>query len=104
MEATKEEHAIVSRIAEESEILHNLVPGTIMGPGRSDRAVKARWLVMATLDARGWSQSQIGRVLGKHHTTVLNALRQWKKSKDNNFAVLARFNALSMRDTSRRGA
>jgi len=53
------------------------VPVTaILGRGRQPQVVAARREVCHLLRARGWSQTRIGRALGRDHTTVLRFLRQ----------------------------
>jgi chromosomal replication initiation ATPase DnaA len=48
----------------------------ILGAQQSRRVVYARWTVVIALHRRGWSASNIGRLLNRDHTTILYALRE----------------------------
>lgn len=54
----------------------DLGAGILLGPSRSDRAVMARRAAIVVLRGEGLSLPAIGRIIGRHHTTVLNALRR----------------------------
>jgi len=45
---------------------------------RDLQAVRARQEVCGTLHDAGWSLNRIGRLLERHHTTILHAVRQWE--------------------------
>ena len=67
--------------------------GRITGKQRAQEVVNARWLAMHMLYQRGYSLSEIGRLLGKDHTTVLHARDSWNTfycdPKNADFAKLA---------------
>ena len=49
----------------------------LTGPCRTKISARARFAVMRVAGSEwGWSQSQIGRVLNRDHTTVLSGLRR----------------------------
>lgn len=47
----------------------------LVGPRRYRRLATLRWVVMRIARAEGRTLNQIGRVLGRDHTTVLHGLR-----------------------------
>ena len=49
----------------------------IVGRQKSQDVVNARWLVMHMLYQRGYSLSEIGRLLNRDHTTVMHARDAW---------------------------
>lgn len=58
---------------------HNVTgyPAPVLrGPYRLPEICRARFAVMAAMRKRGLSLEQIGRVLHRHHTTVLTGLRR----------------------------
>lgn len=46
----------------------------IMSSLRKPRVVQARWAVMGLLRQRGYSHSEIGRLLDRDHTTVMHGV------------------------------
>jgi hypothetical protein len=48
-------------------------PEAILSENRTSRAVECRALVATTLKARGWSYPQIGRLLHRDHSSIINA-------------------------------
>lgn len=62
--------------ATESAYWHNVTVREIMGRGRSHSVVAARKAVMRQLRADGFSTSQIGRWMGRDHSTVVHATRR----------------------------
>lgn len=54
--------------------LMGLSEADILGRSRDPRLVRCRWAVALALRWRGESLPAIGRVLNKHHTTVLNGI------------------------------
>jgi chromosomal replication initiation ATPase DnaA len=64
--------AIIVRVAE----AHGVTLGDVLGYSRRAYIVAARRAAMHALrDECGYSLCQIGRLLGRHHTTVMHALR-----------------------------
>lgn len=53
---------------------HGVTADAVLGRDRKRRVAHARFEVMRRLRADGWSLTQIGRALGRHHTTVLHGL------------------------------
>jgi chromosomal replication initiation ATPase DnaA len=53
---------------------HGVAPDEVMGSSRRATVSRARQAVMADLRARGWSSVKIGRLLHRHHTTVLHGI------------------------------
>ncbi len=45
-------------------------------PARHRDIVAARWTLIAVLYEAGYGLSDIGRILDRHHTTILSALRR----------------------------
>lgn len=48
----------------------------LIGVGQSKRERAARNLLYGTLSHAGWSTGEIGRMLQRHHTTVLSSLER----------------------------
>lgn len=67
--------AAVMRACEEYDVAY----GEVMGRSRSQRVVMARHQAMTELYFAGWSLSELGRVFGRDHTTVLSAVRKAKR-------------------------
>jgi hypothetical protein len=65
--------ALIDRVANAFEISH----GELIGSGRSRKFIAARAVVARVLRNRGWSTSQIGKVLRRDHTTILHLLDRW---------------------------
>lgn len=55
---------------------HGVSEGAVMSGSMVRDVVAARHEVMVELVAKGWSLNATGRFLGKHHTSVLNAVRK----------------------------
>lgn len=51
----------------------------IVGPSKARHIHVARKAVMARLAGMGWSCSQIGRRLNRHHTTIMYGIGQVRK-------------------------
>ena len=64
--------AIIDEVAQK----HCVDVSLIMCDCRYPEVVRARWEIMQRLHVGGLSHSQIGRILGKNHTTVMYGLRQ----------------------------
>ena len=58
---------------------HNITESRLIRPGRAMRYVRARWEAMALLRRAGLSLPKIGRLLGRHHTSVLTGLRRYSE-------------------------
>ena len=56
--------------------LFGLVPADILGKSQGRRCVLPRHIVAHALRERGWSLPQIGRMMNRHHTSVLYMLRK----------------------------
>ena len=54
-------------------------PADLLGASHEPQFVAGRRLIAYRLRTAGWSLSRIGRVLGRHHTTVLNLLRAGRR-------------------------
>jgi len=48
----------------------------LRGPCREQRLAQVRWIAAAALRDRNLSLPRIGRVLNRHHTTILHGLRE----------------------------
>lgn len=55
---------------------HGLSKSDITGPSRRPDICAARWEAMRRLRAKSLSLPSIGRLLNRHHTTVLDGLRR----------------------------
>ncbi len=53
--------------------------GTIISYDKRPHVVQARWEVYKALHDIGMSASQIGRIVGRDHTTVLHGLKRLAK-------------------------
>lgn len=62
---------IIARVA----ALHDLPVDDITGPNRSHKATTARRQAMQELRDRGLSFPRIGKLLNRHHATVLRILQ-----------------------------
>jgi hypothetical protein len=65
--------ALIDRVANAFEISH----GELIGSGRSRKFIAARAVVARVLRHRGWSTSQIGKVLRRDHSTIIHLLDRW---------------------------
>jgi hypothetical protein len=70
-------------------LLTGVADYTLRGKGRSRTVVEARQALMFALWDGGMSYSAIGRLLGKHHTTIMHGVKQ---------AVILRENHSAFRD------
>lgn len=55
---------------------HHLTRADLTGPSRRRYICEARWKAMQRLRERGLSTPAIGRLLNRHHTTVVDGLRR----------------------------
>lgn len=55
---------------------HSVSKEDLRSHSRKPHLVRARWDAMKLLRARGLSLPAIGRLLNRHHTTVLDGLRR----------------------------
>lgn len=58
-------------IVQEAAELYHVRPEEILGRGRSKSIARARHSVFLSLRVRGLSYPEIGRLMGRDHTTVL---------------------------------
>jgi len=63
---------IIAEVAEECGIS----PATILGRDKTAPIARARQIVMFEARKAGFSLTQIGRVLGRDHTTILAGIRR----------------------------
>jgi len=68
--------ARVQQYAATAGAIHGLTAEQVLGRSRDQVASAARQTVMRRLRADGFSLAQIGRMVGRHHTTVLHATRK----------------------------
>lgn len=66
----------IKRYAEEAAATHNVEPQDVMSATRAVAPVKARWAMWKRLSDEGFSIASIARAVGRHHTTVMYALRK----------------------------
>ncbi len=69
----------------------------ILSPFREKPVVYARWSIMLTLRRRGWSTPQIGKFLGRDHSTIVDGLRRARQRYDEHEGFRAVVDALAMR-------
>ncbi|WP_311271059.1 helix-turn-helix domain-containing protein [Sphingobium sp. WCS2017Hpa-17] len=61
----------------------------LRGPARDRPICMVRWAIMAALRARGLSLATIGRLLNRHHTSVISGLERIERlRRDPSFASL----------------
>lgn len=61
----------------------------LRGPARDRPICMVRWAIMAILRARGLSLATIGRLLNRHHTSILSGLeRADRLRRDPSFSSL----------------
>lgn len=67
-----------------------VTPKVLLSPDRSIRLAHARWAVMLTLRAMGWSHPRIGRALSRDSSTSMHGVRQARmlRSSDGDFVEL----------------
>jgi chromosomal replication initiation ATPase DnaA len=61
---------------EKASLLSRFTVPQLTGAQRHKGVVRARWALMVALHLRGWSTVQIGRLLGRDHTTIMYGLKQ----------------------------
>ena len=66
----------IERYAAEAAAAHAVQPEDVMGSARTVAIVQARWTMWKRLFDEGFSTSSIARAVGRHHTTVMHALRK----------------------------
>lgn len=64
---------------------HGVTIEAMLGPARHKTVAAARHALMCNLRIRGYSYPEIGRLVGRDHTTVIAAVR---KCRTNEHAVL----------------
>lgn len=65
----------VEEYAAEAAAAYHVAPIDVMGTGRTVAFVEARRAVWKRLFDDGFSTSSIARAVGRHHTTVMHALK-----------------------------
>ena len=58
------------------DVLLAVASRALLGCSSSVRLTRARWVVSWALRERGLSTPEIGRIVGRHHSTILHALAQ----------------------------
>lgn len=58
------------------DVLLAVASRALLGCSSSFRLTRARWVVAWALRERGLSTPEIGRIVGRHHSTILHALAQ----------------------------
>lgn len=66
----------VEQYAAEAAAAHDITPEDLMGRGRAVKLVRARCVVWKRLFDEGFSMNAIALAVGRHHTTVMHALRK----------------------------
>ncbi len=66
----------VERYAVEVAAAYGIAASDVMGTARTADFVSARWAMWKRLFDDGFSMAAIGRAVGRHHTTVMHALRK----------------------------
>ena len=67
----------VAAILDTAAGLHGVRAEALLGRGRTKAVTRARRQAMAEIrDRYGWSLSEIGRLFGRDHTTVMYHLRE----------------------------
>ena len=72
-------------------IVELVIGGSIMNPLRKRESVEARMVFSCILKDMGYSLSSIGRVLGKHHTTVIHYIRSLDDLVETNSFFLKKY-------------
>ena len=66
----------VERYAAEAASTYGISATDVMGTARTVAFVSARCVMWKRLYDEGFSKAAIGRAVGRHHTTVMHALRK----------------------------
>lgn len=66
----------VERYVAEAAAAHDITREDVMGTGRTVAFVCARWTVWKRLSNEGFSLHAIGQAVGRHHTTIMHALKK----------------------------
>lgn len=67
-----ERHA---RLLAEAAFIHGVKPADIMGRSRDWKVVRARRQMMTRYREAGYTLPRIAAIFGRHHTTVMAAIR-----------------------------
>jgi chromosomal replication initiation ATPase DnaA len=70
----------VAQYAAEAAADNNVDPADVMGTARTASFVRARCHMWRRLYEDGFSMAEIGKAVGRHHTTVMHALRKDEES------------------------
>lgn len=65
------------RVVQMAADVFDITYGEVIGTGRAYEFVAARSLVARILRDRSWSMTQIGRLIHRDHSTVINLLDRW---------------------------
>ncbi len=72
-------------------------PMRMLGPSRTPSVVRARHALMAALWMSGDSVSEVGAILGMHHTSVAHGLRNAVGAEQYRAGILARCSSSRVR-------
>lgn len=72
----------VRSIAQEVATAENFPVDRVLGKDRSHEACRVREKVCFIARERGFSFPQIGRTLGRNHTTIINAVRNEERRRE----------------------
>lgn len=75
----KVDYLVQSRELDEVARVYGVTIGKLIEKNKHPSLVRARWVAMLALHFGGLSYPEIGRRLGRDHTTVLHGLRMAKK-------------------------
>jgi len=75
---------MIEEIIEESCMIYDVTKRQLLGPSRKQDYFRARQFVARKLRTHGYFYEQIGKILNRHHTTIMNMcddeMRERKKS------------------------
>lgn len=56
--------------------MFGVTPKDLMGMGRANEVIQARFALCAALRMRGWSYPRIGAFMRRDHTTIMHAVKR----------------------------
>lgn len=74
-QAVSRPNTCIREIAAEVSEVTRIRVSEIYGPSRMPRICRARELVCFIAHTQGYSYPEIGHALGRHHTTIMHAVR-----------------------------
>lgn len=77
-QAVARPNSFIREIASEVSEVTRIRVSEIYGPSRMPRICRARELVCYIAHTHGYSYPEIGHALGRHHTTIMHAVRNEK--------------------------